>query len=207
VLFHVINVYKLKIKVLFFCSIYPSSLPFNLTAIGSFVSMTTTFQSVSPWSNMAIIPNTLTCFTSPRLATPSPISIASIGSLSPLAPVSLCRQVGSSHVFNTLDKPWGYFSVTCVYLWQCAVVPDITFMRETVTDKSWLSFFDILHQRIEFLIIDNLLLTCIQTHTCIFMISITSSTIYRNFFTSTLAFVHLGISTTMLTMLFSEGST
>lgn len=76
----------------------PHYLPFNLSARGSRESMTRTFQSVSPSSNNAMIPNAFTCLTSPGVPTHEPISHTSIGSLSPRACVSGCVAVGSSQV-------------------------------------------------------------------------------------------------------------
>lgn len=72
----------------------------SFEARGSLTSMTITFQSVSPSSRRAMMPSTLTCLTCPVYPTASPISHTSTGSLSPLALVSGCISLGSSHVWG-----------------------------------------------------------------------------------------------------------
>ena len=70
----------------------------SFSANGSSVEMQTTFQSVSPSSIIAKQPNTFTFTIAPVSKICVPISIASIGSLSPIAPVSSVLWLGSSHV-------------------------------------------------------------------------------------------------------------
>lgn len=67
-------------------------------AFGSLILIVTTFQSVSPSSIKPMIPRTFTCITSPRVANREPISMTSMGSLSPLDLVDGSMWPGYSHV-------------------------------------------------------------------------------------------------------------
>jgi hypothetical protein len=169
-----------------------------LEANGSLISMAMTFQSVSPSSKRAMTPKILTCLIWPTWATCSPISMTSMGSLSPRALVSGWEWLGSSQVYDTrVTKLSNESYNNNYYLRESTIVPNVTLVREAVTDISKLTLLGILNDGVHGNFLADL-------YVCRKFLINNRNTRLSCQPTSSLALDQRGISTTMLKMVFSS---